>query len=32
MIVSRGFEELVHNKDRHMKIIVQPAAPAVAAG
>ncbi len=31
MIVSRGFEELVHNKDRNVEIIVQPAAPAVAA-
>ncbi|WP_448203928.1 2,3-butanediol dehydrogenase [Azospirillum sp. sgz302134] len=30
-IVARGFEELVHNKDRNVKIIVQPAAPAVAA-
>lgn len=31
MIVSRGFEELVHNSDRYVKIIVPPAAPAVAA-
>ncbi|TWB86147.1 hypothetical protein FBZ81_10172 [Azospirillum brasilense] len=30
MIVSRGFEELVHNKGRNVKIIGQPAAPAVA--
>lgn len=30
-ICGSDLHELVHNKDRNVKIIVQPAAPAVAA-
>lgn len=25
--VSQGFEELIHHKDRHIKILIDPHAP-----